>query len=361
MFKWRGVQLTELIGVFTKAIFQYAHDWDVIMTTLAQYNTNVVLTSASLAWYGIAGDSLELSQSIQAARDAGISEYHELIAFFAGYGSHPEWRPLDHTLTPVDWVCPTKQAVRDRIDYVITDLVTNYDIDGICFDYVRYNGQDMCYCDECKAKFEEWLGEGVISPWPGDFAPGGSRQAEFLEWRIIPVTEVVADVRTLALSIDPNLIFNAAVYAVPWWGDAEEMQYWQRTNLGQDSADWVAKGYVDYVQPMIYRDDITKFTTTIERTYQYMVGGKSEKLVPFITTASPETGWNPVPLNVSTIEVELCRKYGRGCFIWKYYGPGFEETGTTPPDTRPYLQMIERTRLHRMRKFLPSTVLWRSD
>jgi len=242
-------------------------------------------------------------------------------------------------MTPVNWVCPTKQAVRDAIESVVTELVSNYDIDGFCFDYIRYRDSDMCYCDECKAKFEEWLGE-TISEWPGDFAPGGSRQEEFLEWRVIPITEIVRDVRTLALSINPNLTLSAAVYPIPWWGSPEWARDYYKLELGQDSADWVAKGYLDYANPMIYTKDINEFNISIERTYQYMVEGQNEKLVPFITTASPETGWDPVPLDVFLAEYELCLKYGSGCFIWRYYGPGYEETGTTPPDIRPYLSLI---------------------
>jgi len=227
-------------------------------------------------------------------------------------------------MMPVEWVCPTKQDVRDAIDSVVTELVSNYDIDGICFDYIRYGGSDMCYCDECKAKFEEWLGEN-ISDWPGDFAPGGSRQEEFLEWRITQITGVVRDVRTLALSINPDLTFSAAVYPTPWWGDPEWARDFYKWELGQDSADWVAKGYVDYVNPMIYKDDIDLFNRSIERTYQYMVGGQNEKMVPFITTASPETGWQPLTLDVFAQEVELCGEKGGGWIIWKYSGPGVDD------------------------------------
>jgi len=306
------------------------------METLAQYDANLVLTEVSLAWAWIAGDSLELSQSIQAAREAGIPEYHVVITFLNDYGRHPEWRAVDHNMTPVDAVCPTKQGVRDAIDSVVTELVSNYDIDGICFDYIRYRDSDMCYCDECKAKFEEWLGE-TISGWPGDFAPGGSRQEEFLEWRINPITEIVRDVRTLALSINPNLTLSAAVFPIPWWGDPEWARDLYKWELGQDSADWVAKGYLDYVNPMIYKDGINEFNKSIERCYQYMVEGQNENLVPFITTASPETGWQPLELNLFVQEVELCKEMSGGWIVWKYGGPGLVNDGV---DIRIYFDRV---------------------
>jgi len=141
----------------------------------------------------------------------------------------------------------------------------------------------------------------------------------------------------LALSINPNLTLNAAVFGVPWWGEPEWARDLYKWELGQDSADWVAKGYLDYVNPMIYKDDLTIFNKSIERCYQYMVEGQSEKMVPFITTASPETGWRPLELNLFVQEVELCGEKSGGWIVWKYGGPGLVNDGL---DIRPYLDRV---------------------
>ena len=34
------------------------------------------------------------------------------------------------------------------------EVATNYDVDGIHFDYIRYPASDHCYCDGCRTRFE---------------------------------------------------------------------------------------------------------------------------------------------------------------------------------------------------------------
>lgn len=100
---------------------------------------------------------------------------------------------------------------RELIKSQIEDLTANYSIDGFCWDYIRYSDNDGCYCDECKSAFQEWLGEGNITDW-SPFYPNGLREAEYKEWRTIPITILVRDMREWALAVNPDLCFGAAVF-----------------------------------------------------------------------------------------------------------------------------------------------------
>ena len=73
------------------------------------------------------------------------------------------------------------------------------------FDFIRYEGANYCYCPQCKAAFEKYLNE-TITNWPGDFTPDtGTRWFEFLEWRTIPITNIVKEGSQILRNAKPNI------------------------------------------------------------------------------------------------------------------------------------------------------------
>ncbi|MEM2506750.1 MAG: family 10 glycosylhydrolase [Nitrososphaeria archaeon] len=327
---------SEIRGVFVHcATFSYPVDWNVIAETLKGYKINAVFgefLSFGEGYYGNSPYGDQLGMAIAACHARGI-EVHAVMTFFYQEVSS-KYRAVDHAGKEyTDWVCPTKQAVRNVIKSQVEYVASHYDIDGFMFDYIRYDTDDMCYCSECRAKFQEWLGEGTITNWQ-PFYPGGSRQKEFLEWRITSITAMVKDVRDWISAIKPNITFSIAA----WTLFQDSPTYW-RYWLGQDTADWVGKGYLDMVAPMMYTTDLSEIQDYIQTDFKYMVGGPEGKvpLVALITTGVE----SPVAPSAFKAVVDKVRQLGAdGWIIWRYGGPGVQSGGDLI-DIRPYLNLID--------------------
>ena len=331
---------SEIRGVFVHAASMVNPDWDVIAETLKQYKINVVYGEFLGFGGGYYGDSPygdQLGLAIKALHSRGIEVHVAMTFFYVVPENHHELHAVNHNGNPYAyWISPTKQGTLDVIKTQLEEVATNYDIDGFMFDYIRYDNTAMCYSNESKAKFEQWLGE-TITNWPGDFAPEGPRYKEFMEWRTVPITEIVINVRDWLLAIKPDLEFSVAA----WTLFQDSPTYW-RYYIGQDTAYWVAKGYLDLVAPMMYTTKLTgpdSIEDYIQSSRKYMTGGIEGKvpLVALITTGTT----SPVEPTSFKAVVDKVREMGAdGWIIWRYGGPG-DGQGSNSPDIRNYLSIID--------------------
>lgn len=312
-------------------------DWNLIAQTASSYNINVLIVemlSNTVAFYPseyLSSTIDLLTPAIIAAHSNGL-ELHVLMDTQLGAPEGSQYRVELSDGTLFNWLSPVKSASRILIKNIVEELVTNYDIDGFMFDFNRYDTVDsvgpMSYSQESKVKFEEYLGE-TITDW-SDFIEGGSRYNEFMEWRIIPITELVRDMRAWMLAIKPDLEFSAAVWA--WWPGTPTFNRWR---IGQDWTDWAMKGYLDWAAPMIYMTDIDLIGQIIQ-DIQQKLGEVEAKipLVPFLTNTFPSA---VDPANFKA-QVDKVRELGAdGWAIWRYGGPG---DYSDAPDIRNYLDLI---------------------
>jgi hypothetical protein len=60
---------------------------------------------------------------------------------------------------------------------------------GIHFDYIRYRGSDVCFCDGCKERFAKFAGKEITN-WPGDVH--GKKAVPELEnaWREFRISNI---------------------------------------------------------------------------------------------------------------------------------------------------------------------------
>jgi len=70
---------------------------------------------------------------------------------------HPDWE-LQGPRGGEMWYDLGKPAVRDFQRDVMLECLKNYDIDGLHFDYIRYSGQVVCYCEHCQNEFAQKYG-----------------------------------------------------------------------------------------------------------------------------------------------------------------------------------------------------------
>lgn len=149
---------------------------------------------------------------------------------------------------------PGHPAAADYIARVYLNVVRNYDVDGIHFDYIRYpetdgkqlpRGADVGYNPVSLARFRRATGRSD-TPDPGD--------QQFIEWRRQQVTQLVRRVYLEAKAIKPRLKITGAVIA---WGrppvseqDFENVAPMQR--IFQNWHAWLREGFLDVAVPMNY-------------------------------------------------------------------------------------------------------------
>ncbi len=163
---------------------------------------------------------------------------------------------------PIDWLCPSHPENFTLETNSLLEVVRNYDIDGIHFDYIRYPDSDYCYCPGCGARFQSQTGRAVTQ-WPADvLTPGGLRSA-FLDWRRAQITRLVAAVYAGAKTIKPRVKVSAAVFP-----DAVSAY----DGVGQDWRRWIDEGIVDFLCPMDYTSGLHSFTKLVAQQLAYAKG-----------------------------------------------------------------------------------------
>lgn len=77
---------------------------------------------------------------------------------------HPTWLVDTGGQPGPLWYDLGKPAVRKFQRELMIDALTRYDLDGLHFDFIRYNGPAICYCKSCQGEFAERYGCGRIEP-----------------------------------------------------------------------------------------------------------------------------------------------------------------------------------------------------
>ena len=341
-----GDHSSEIRAIFIHSISSINPDWDLIMQTAKDYGIDIMVLETTFTMYAhypsdyVPYGEVTLPDAIIAAHARGMQFHISMNVLLGALSS--EYQVVAADGSSRYWTCPTKEISRTLLKNLVEEVATNYDIDGLMFDYARYDLADECYCSECKAKFEQYLGETIPdSNWPpnieggGDFGPGGSRYHEFMEWRTHPINDLIRDMRAWLLAIKPNLEISAAVWAIYNLANPTERRFY----LGQDFTYWIKEGYLDWVAAMMYTTDLDMLTTCVQASAQYATGGPQGKIpsVAFLANCYP----GPIdPVNFKA-QIDTIRAAGaEGWAIWRYGGPG-DGQGSGAPDIRDYLNLID--------------------
>lgn len=162
--------------------------------------------------------------------------------------------PDGSTLFPVgSFLDPGHPAVQAYLPSVYANLVREYDLDGIHFDYIRYpetdgtlgRGSAVGYNPAALARFRQATGRTEV-PDPGDEG--------WIAWRREQVSHVVRRVFLEVKALKPGIVVSASV--IPWgapptgeddFADAAPMQ-----RVFQDWHAWLKEGILDLAVPMNY-------------------------------------------------------------------------------------------------------------
>lgn len=199
--------------------------------------------------------------------------------------AHPEWTALNQDGKPVAagacyyWLCPSKPAVKAFLLGWMEELVTRYRLDGLHFDYVRYDKilaksgfPAYCFCPDCREAYRRLRGTDPVT-----FRPYTAAFRDWEGWRESLIDDLVADAAGRLRALRPNLLLSAAVYP-----DAQAA----RRYFGQNWAYWVRNNWMDFVCPMAYQDQTDSFLRRLQR---YIADGTARQ-----TVVLPGVGVNEV-------------------------------------------------------------------
>ena len=208
------------------------------------------------------------------------------------YQKHPEWlavpRPVAaelHRLSPkdpryrqriVEWskenraelegvyTGPANPKVRQHIYNIWMDVLEQYPVDGLHFDYVRLASPDFDYSRTSLEKFWTWLKPNLTaterrslekSLRGNPLAATDAHPDRFAEFQRAQITLLVQRIYREVKKRRPEVLVSAAVFANDENAYTRRFQDWRR---------WLQMGILDVACPMAYSTDTAVFRKQIE-------------------------------------------------------------------------------------------------
>ncbi len=247
-------------------------DMSAFVDSFAHANLNILIPETVRRGYTIYPSKLDeqdpkfvgydpLAAMIREAHKRGMEVHSWVWVFRQGYAQnkgpiftkHPEWMAVNkwgETLSANGglWVCPSIPEARRYLLSMFKEIVTNYDVDGLNLDYIRFENQfptSYCYNDSCREKYKSTSG---IDPITID--PISPAEVDWHMWREDLVNTFVQQLTREAKAIRPEVKISASVGSMP---DAA------RVSLLQNWPHWVNNKWVDFLTPMAYTADADNF------------------------------------------------------------------------------------------------------
>jgi uncharacterized lipoprotein YddW (UPF0748 family) len=259
----------------------YDGDWDRTARELAENGFNIVLPN--MLWGGLAhypSDVLPRSRTFEKHGD----QIAQCVAAAHKYGLQVHVWKVNWNLSTApqdfvariraerrnqvsvrgeteDWLCPSHpDNFQLELDSML-EVARRYEVDGLHFDYIRYPDRDKCYCDGCRARFEQATGR-TVTQWPADCYSGALKD-EYNQWRCDQITRLVQAVHSAARQVRPGIAISAAVF-----GDYPGC----RASVAQDWVAWIQAGYLDFVCPMDYTQSDQHFVGLVTSQVRLVEG-----------------------------------------------------------------------------------------
>jgi len=203
------------------------------------------------------------------------------------------------------WLCPPHPDNQKLEIESMLEVARKYDVHGLHFDYIRYPGNEGCFCNGCRLRFEKVAGKKVRN-WPADVRNDDKLYEKWLDFRRKQITDLVAAVAQQAKKLRPDIKISAAVFR-NWPVD--------RNAVGQDWKLWCDRGYLDFVCPMDYTDSSVHFERMVEQ--QLAWAGE----VPCFPGIGLSVWSNPADICKLIEQINVTRKLGTGGFTIFNYSP----------------------------------------
>ncbi len=207
---------------------------------------------------------------------------------------HPEWltNRLDGTTVKKEgveervWLNPFRPEVQNFLLGLVTEVVSNYDVDGIQFDDHFGLPSEFGYDEFTVSLYQKEL-KGLT--------PSEDHQETFwVRWRADKLNEFVAklfhEVKEInndcLISLSPNPFhFALPAYLQDWFT-------------------WERKGYIEEIVLQVYRPEIDRFITELERTEVELAKSHIPVAIGILTGLKNR----PTSLNIIESQIEEVRK-----------------------------------------------------
>lgn len=230
-------------------------------------------------------DQLELAIRLAHAEGIEVHAWLNVVKVWSGsslpsdpnhvVNRHPEWAMVDGAGTSqlqnvgggtsgTVFFCPERAGFVTYLRDLVRELGARYpSLDGVHLDYIRYPSGDLCYCDAHKQAFQQAFGR---QPSRGD--------TDFTRWKYDDITALVTSLYDDLKGAHPRMLLTAAVFR-------------RGGQVFQDTYEWLRRGKLDAVLPMIYTSDTSSFDA-LSADFRRHSGGRL--VVPGINAGSGKVG-----------------------------------------------------------------------
>jgi uncharacterized lipoprotein YddW (UPF0748 family) len=193
-------------------------------------------------------------------------EIHPYINIFSEEGyylkENPAYAERRKNGSKINWSSPAVPQVRRRMLNIIKEIITNYDVDGIQLDRIRYLGyNDIGFHPESIKLYKK-----KYKKQPKETDP------DFYQFKCDLISSFVEEAYKLVKSHNKNILFSAAVFHTPTTS--------KNNRIAQQWELWVKNNWLDYVFPMAYTANPETFKKYLdEDVYTITSSSSNVKLV----------------------------------------------------------------------------------
>ena len=175
-----------------------------------------------------------------------------------------EWSKANRAELEGIYTGPANPKVRQHIYDIWMDILKNYDVDGLHFDYVRLASPDFDYSRTSLEKFRKWLEPKLTaeerrqvkaSLKENPLFAAESFADKFADFQREQITTLVERIYHAVKKRKPAVTVSASVFANDENAYTRRFQDWRR---------WLSMGILDVVCPMAYSTDTAVFKKQIE-------------------------------------------------------------------------------------------------
>ncbi|MFA5105291.1 MAG: family 10 glycosylhydrolase [Candidatus Margulisiibacteriota bacterium] len=206
-----------------------------------------------------------LAYTVEKSHSAGLKVHAWLNAYYVWSSSEVPSDPTHVVILHPDWIVrsssnmkfldPSKKEVKKYLCDMYVEVAEKYDVDGIHFDYIRYDvaydGLDI----ESRRSFSNayWLDPFFIVHYPQSvkdyYGVQGYKKLrkQWIEYKCRQVNELVRDASKEIRLANKGIKISAAVY--------QDISV-AVEGKGQNWPVWLKLGWIDFAVPMIYSKDV---------------------------------------------------------------------------------------------------------
>jgi uncharacterized lipoprotein YddW (UPF0748 family) len=171
--------------------------------------------------------------------------------------ANPDWANINNKGQIFDtgkkaFLDPANPEVQRYVSALLKEIATDYEVDGIQLDYIRYPFQDpngSYSFGYGKAARQLFAKEAGIDPIK--LSPRSSKWTQWLNFRIEQIDNFVAETSSNLKQIRPDLKLSVAVF--PFKKQERLLK------IQQNWEEWARQAWIDFICPMTYAMDVSEF------------------------------------------------------------------------------------------------------